>query len=425
MARTASEQQRRTLTAALRAQGTLSCARVEQAFHAVAREQFLPETLAAGGLDAVYRDEAIVTKRGAQGWPLSSSSQPAIMAKMLELLDVQPGDRVLEIGAGTGYNAALLAHLTGPSGRVTSIDIDADVAHSAQRALRDAGARATIVACDGREGYAPHAPYDRIVVTASADEIPTTWVEQLREAGRIVLPLRLDPERGALQLIPALERQGTTLRSVGLTWGGFMPLHDGDGGHQPPSANLSAVHTTRDQAVGLASLTGHGIGHLSQAAARELLASLLRAPDEPRRRGITSLNTKRPPLLLLYLQLTIPANRRLFLHEPGRWGIGLVDRRSQSAAIVSLRSPWSTKGDTPQGRARWRLDAYGTHDAAAELEDLLTHWQQLEHAGHTTLRITGHRRGHRLHLSFAWTENHRKNPSEPCAAAQSPSRTSD
>jgi methyltransferase of FxLD system len=403
MARTASERQRRSLTAELRAQGALRSARVEAAFHAIAREHFLPETLAGGGLEAVYRDEAIVTKRGAEGLPLSSSSQPAIMAKMLELLDVQPGDRVLEIGAGTGYNAALLAHLTGPSGRVTSIDIDAELARKARRALRDAGARATIVAGDGREGYAARAPYDRIVVTASADEIAAPWLDQLHEGGRLVLPLRLAPERGAIQVIPALERQGTTLRSVDLTWGGFMPLHSGDGGWSPPSSTLSALHSVNGRHVGLASLSGEGIAQLSRHTARELLISLLSPRGEPCRRGVTR---NQPPWLLLYLLLNIPVKRRLAMHETGRWGIGLVDRQSQSAAILSLRSPWHRNGEKLPGRARWRLDAYGADTAATELDQLVRRWQELERVGHTTLHMTARERGRRLRLSFAWTENH-------------------
>jgi protein-L-isoaspartate(D-aspartate) O-methyltransferase len=135
MTRTPSERLRRRLLAEMRAKGVLDSPRIEAAFLAVAREHFLPEALADGGLTAVYRDDAIATKRNDQGLPLSSSSQPSLMAKMLALLDVQPGDRVLEVGAGTGYNAALLAHLSGPTGRVTSIDIDPDLALRARRSL--------------------------------------------------------------------------------------------------------------------------------------------------------------------------------------------------------------------------------------------------------------------------------------------------
>ena len=78
------------------------------------------------GVVPLYRDEAIVTRRDAHGMPTSSSSQPAIMAQMLGMLDVHDGHRVLEVGAGTGYNAALLDALAGPEGTVTTVDIDAE-----------------------------------------------------------------------------------------------------------------------------------------------------------------------------------------------------------------------------------------------------------------------------------------------------------
>src|ERR1044072_8595046 len=80
--------------------------RVAEAFRLVPRHRFLPDF----DPEAAYRDEPIVTKRDEEGRPISSSSQPAIMGIMLDQLDVRPGHRVLEIGAGTGYNAALLAH---------------------------------------------------------------------------------------------------------------------------------------------------------------------------------------------------------------------------------------------------------------------------------------------------------------------------
>ena len=245
MAKTASERHRRSLVAGLRAKGVITSPRVEAAIRSVARESFLPELLADGGLKAVYRDDAIVTKRDGQGLPLSSSSQPALMAKMLELLDVQPGDRVLEIGAGTGYNAALLAHLAGPSGRITSIDIDADLARRARRSLRDTGVRATIVAGDGRDGHPPQAPYDRVIATAAADEIPRAWLQQLAERGRVELPLRLDPERGAIQLIPVLERRAISCSQSGSP--GAASCHytaaTAAGDHHPPRSAPSTRPT--------------------------------------------------------------------------------------------------------------------------------------------------------------------------------------
>src|SRR5512142_2896736 len=100
----------------LKKSGALKSAVVEQAFLAVPRHLFLPNE----PLERAYADIAIAVKRGEEGEWTSSSSQPAIMAIMLEQLDPRPGQRVLEIGAGTGFNAALLAHLVGPTGQVVS-----------------------------------------------------------------------------------------------------------------------------------------------------------------------------------------------------------------------------------------------------------------------------------------------------------------
>jgi protein-L-isoaspartate O-methyltransferase len=102
---------------------------------------FVPEVAAHCGLEAVYRDEAIVTKHDAHGVPVSSSSQPAIMASMLERLDLREGQRVLEVGTGTGYNAALIAEIVGPRGDVVSVELDPDLARRARSVLQQAGYR--------------------------------------------------------------------------------------------------------------------------------------------------------------------------------------------------------------------------------------------------------------------------------------------
>ncbi len=109
----------------------ITSARVEAAFGAVPRHLFLSGV----PLEEVYRDQAITTKY-LNGTPISSSSQPAIMAIMLEQLQLERGQRVLEIGAGTGYNAALMAHIVGTEGKVVTIDIDDDtVARAIQTQL--------------------------------------------------------------------------------------------------------------------------------------------------------------------------------------------------------------------------------------------------------------------------------------------------
>src|SRR5580693_5696557 len=109
--------------------------RIAAALRDVPRHLFLPHLPP----EEAYLDDAIVTKRDADGQAISSSSQPAIMAIMLDQLDLSPGQRVLEIGAGTGYNAALMSHIVGPSGTVVSVDIDSDVAGQARDHLASAG----------------------------------------------------------------------------------------------------------------------------------------------------------------------------------------------------------------------------------------------------------------------------------------------
>jgi protein-L-isoaspartate(D-aspartate) O-methyltransferase len=396
---------REGLATGLRADGLIRSKALDAAFREVPRELFVAEVLAERCLEAVYADEALVTRRDATGQPRSSSSQPALMASMLELLHLRPGHRVLEIGAGTGYNAALMSRIVGSAGRVTSIDVDPAIARSARRSLRSAGYRARIVAGDGRRGHAAGAPYDRIVVTACADAIPTTWFHQLVDGGRLELPLRLDPDGAAIQVIPVLERHGGELRSAGLTWGGFMPLHGGDGGGRPPAATLTAGRTTAGRHTMLTSLSGAGLERLSSAAARRLLAAQLSGPPPAHRRGTTSLSATRPPLLLLYLLLAIPEHRRVSAHAGGRLGVGIVDPRSESLAIVSVRSPWQPGAPERERRTRWRLEAYGGDAAAGELERLLDGWRAHERSGRTALRITGRPRGESVRLRFAWAQS--------------------
>jgi protein-L-isoaspartate(D-aspartate) O-methyltransferase len=198
---------------------------VEAAFRAVPRHLFLP----AVALDTVYADEAIPTKR-LGGKTVSSSSQPAIMAIMLEQLDVHRGHRVLEIGAGTGYNAALMAHIVGDRGHVVTVDIDDDLVADAREQLAAAGfERVHVVCSDGGLGYPAGAPYDRIILTVGAWDIAPAWQEQLKPDGRLVLPLII---RGNVQESVAFEHAGGHLASVSVHACGFVPLRGTHAGPQ-------------------------------------------------------------------------------------------------------------------------------------------------------------------------------------------------
>lgn len=192
-------------------------AMVADALRAVPRHVFLPELEP----EAAYRDEAIVTKRDADGQPTSSSSQPTIMAIMLDQLGLAPGHRVLEIGAGTGYNAALLSHIVGPEGTVVSIDLDEDVAEQARAHLAAAGCPEVTVVCgDGAAGYPARAPYDRVIATVGVSDLAPPWLSQLAPGGRIVVPLDL---RGAQRSV-AFERAGACWQSRSAVPCGFMRM---------------------------------------------------------------------------------------------------------------------------------------------------------------------------------------------------------
>ncbi len=137
-----------------------------------------------GFLDAVYRDDVLVTKLDG-GVPVSSSSQPSLMALMLAALEVGPGDRVLEIGAGTGYNAALLRAL---GASVTTVDVQEDVAARARDALESAGIDGVrVLTGDGYEG-APGERFDRAIVTVGVAGVSPRWLAHTGP-GPLIVPV--------------------------------------------------------------------------------------------------------------------------------------------------------------------------------------------------------------------------------------------
>lgn len=211
------ERLHRRLVDGLRSKGALRDPRVEAAFRAVRRHWFLP----GAPLDDVYRDRALVTHRSADGVPISSSSQPALMAQMLDQLDVRPGMAVLEIGTGTGYNAALLGHLAGPGGRVLTLDLDPGITGPARRHLSGIGA--SNVAVETADGWSLDGggTFDRIVATVGVWDLSPAWVSSLAADGRIVAPLWL---RAGQQASIAFRPADAGLESVSVEPCGFMRM---------------------------------------------------------------------------------------------------------------------------------------------------------------------------------------------------------
>jgi len=222
------EELRAAMTSWLREAGSIRSAGVASAFRYTPRHLFLPGV----GLHQAYADSVVPTKYDAQGQSISAASQPTIVALMLEQLDVRRGHRVLEIGAGTGYNAALLGRLVGRPGKVVTVDVDRDLVEAAAAHLFAAGAaNVEVVRGDGALGLPSHAPYDRITVTVGAGDVPPAWVEQLAPRGRLVVPLRL---RGDVTFSLALDLASDgRLYSSSAEACTFMPLRGSadDAGH--------------------------------------------------------------------------------------------------------------------------------------------------------------------------------------------------
>lgn len=160
--------------------GYLSKPEVIRAFRSVLRHEFVPPHLR----EYAYLDQPLPIGHG------QTISAPSMIAIMLESLDLEPGHSALEIGTGSGYNAALLAEIVGEEGKVVSLEIIAELAEFGRSNLRRMGyGRVQVLVRDGARGYEEEGPWDRILVTACAPEMPKPLLEQLKVGGKIGAPI--------------------------------------------------------------------------------------------------------------------------------------------------------------------------------------------------------------------------------------------
>ncbi|WP_416967792.1 protein-L-isoaspartate(D-aspartate) O-methyltransferase [Streptomyces sp. 4F14] len=184
------------------------------AFNATPRHLFVPDVIWPGRAGMNRQDDRVIRSEAPKAWwkavytdaPIttqwddgtydgagrgkiasSSSSMPTMVFSMLAALNVEDGQRVLEIGTGTGWNSALLCHRLG-SENVFTIEVDGDTARAARRRLNDAGHDPVSIIGDGAEGYSAGAPYDRLIATASIGRVPRPWINQVKPGGIIVAP---------------------------------------------------------------------------------------------------------------------------------------------------------------------------------------------------------------------------------------------
>ncbi|WP_340561062.1 methyltransferase domain-containing protein [Streptomyces sp. GSL17-111] len=196
---------------------------------------------ASAWLSQVYADDSLITEvdglhaedagpGAVTGAPTSSSTAPSLMADMLDALDVREGTRVLEVGTGTGYNAALLCYLAGAE-NVTTVDRSAGLTSTARSRLNALGLRPHIAFGDGQKGLPARAPFDRIIATCSVRRVPPAWFDQCATGGLMVVPLKGTLAGGMLARLKKLP-DGTAAGHILHTPAAFMPLLSGE---QSPS----------------------------------------------------------------------------------------------------------------------------------------------------------------------------------------------
>jgi protein-L-isoaspartate(D-aspartate) O-methyltransferase len=368
---------RHALVEQLRGDGHLHSARVAAAIEAVPREVFVPGV----PLEEVYRaSEAIVTKK-LDGVSVSSASAPEVMALMLEQLDPQPGQRVLEIGAGTGYNAALLAHLVGESGEVVTLDIDEDLVLGAREHLHQAGyASVKVVQTDGALGYPDPRAFDRIILTVASHDIAPAWRDQLaRPDGRLVLPLGL---RGPQRCV-AFKHAADHLVSDSVRNCAFIPLRGvlaGGSGRVSLDVDGGLVLTGDEEAL---------------AVPVQEVAALLEAPMRRWRAGISISSHEFREGLHVWL----------VTHQTGMytlWGgaripdlFGLVERSGVHGTLCSITASgvallaWCKN----ESGELCVLAPAGSDDVAEQMRTLLATWQAAGRPMDVQLQVRAYARG--------------------------------
>ncbi|MGH3326253.1 MAG: methyltransferase domain-containing protein [Streptomycetales bacterium] len=246
---------RAALVEKLVASGDLTTAAWREAFAAVPRHVFVPRYLTQPHyqlvdganpdqhdewLDAVYADRTLITAQ-VGGMPTSSGTMPSLVAYILEHLDIADGHKVVQVGTGTGYTAALLAQRLGDDA-VVSIDIDPDLSAQARERLAATGHRPLVLTGNGADGHPPLAPYDRIVATCAIGAVPPAWPAQTRRGGIILAPLAAGFAR--LTVHDPHTAEGAFLDSPAY----FMPLRPGptpDLPDDPPPRSQNAPGDAR------------------------------------------------------------------------------------------------------------------------------------------------------------------------------------
>ena len=362
------ERLRNVLVDQLRADGHARTPAVETVLRTVPRHVFVPEA----SLEDAYANAPVHIKYDTDGTSISCASQPGVVALMLDQLDAQPGERILELGAGTGYNAGLLAHLVGENGHVTTLDVDDDLVEGARTHLAAAGiTNIEPVTRDGALGYAEAAPYDRIIATVGAHGVPHAWLQQLAPGGRLLVPQRL---KGTVSRSIAYEQRDGRWVSLGSEMNTFMPLRRGIADDDRRVIPLSTDGAVRLQApAGLSIDAGALAGVLDQPCTEEWTGMTVRAMESPE--WMELFVTCSLPSGLIRMLFPQSAKGTLLTEDPYPSSTAVVDK----GAVTYLARRFSKK-KTSEGDKLWEFGVVGhgpgSDELAAKVADAIRTWDR-------------------------------------------------
>lgn len=362
------ERLRNALVDQLRADGHARTPAVETALRTVPRHVFVPEA----SLEDAYANAPVHIKYDTDGTSISCASQPGVVALMLDQLEAQPGERILELGAGTGYNAGLLAHLVGENGHVTTLDVDDDLVEGARTHLAAAGVtNAEAVTRDGALGYAETAPYDRIIATVGAHGVPHAWLQQLAPGGRLLVPQRL---KGTVSRSIAYEQRDGRWVSLGSEMNTFMPLRRGIADDDRRVIPLSTDGTVRLQAPAGLSIDADALaGVLDQPRTEEWTGMTVRAMESPE--WMELFVTCSLPSGLVRMLFPQSAKGTLLTEDPYPSSTAVVDK----GAVTYLARRLS-KEKTPEGDKLWEFGVIGhgpgSDELVARVADAIRTWDR-------------------------------------------------
>ncbi|MFE5191716.1 methyltransferase, FxLD system [Streptomyces sp. NPDC056628] len=360
------ERLRNALVDQLRADGHARTPAVETALRTLPRHVFVPEA----SLEDAYANTPVHIKYDTDGTSISCASQPGVVALMLDQLEAQPGERILELGAGTGYNAGLLAHLVGENGHVTTLDVDDDLVEGARTHLAAAGiTNVEAVTRDGALGYADTAPYDRIIATVGAHGVPHAWLQQLAPGGRLLVPQRL---KGTVSRSIAYEQRDGRWVSLGSEMNTFMPLRRGIA-----DDDRRVIPLSTDGAVRLQAPAGLNID-------ADALAGVLDQPSTEEWTGMTVRAMESPEWMELFVTCSLPSGLiRMLFPQSAKGNLLTEDPYPSSTAVVDkgavtylARRP--SKKKTPEGDKLWEFGVIGhgpgSDELAAKVADTIRTW---------------------------------------------------